>query len=138
MATLVVGEVERLQQSPRFRGIVVRDRGLQPLTRGQRLAQLPPHPPQEPDRIRPGRRHAGIVASMSKGYAEGPALEERLAELERPRRASAPPPTMRSALFGATDAEPAAHFLGWADELDEDALFAAGTFGITRRKIASS
>lgn len=75
---------------------------------------------------------------MSKGYAEGPALEERLAELERAQRASEPRPAMRAALFGATASEPEPHFLGWADELDEDELFSGGAFGITRRKIASS
>jgi hypothetical protein len=75
---------------------------------------------------------------MSKGYAEGPALEERLAELERPAGAAVAQQPTRAAVFGSTDAEPAPHFVGWADEVDADALFAAGSvFGITLRKIAS-
>ena len=58
---------------------------------------------------------------MSKGYAEGSALEERLADLERATRekrvADVP---LRRALFGSTPDEPEPHFLGWADELDAE------------------
>jgi hypothetical protein len=134
---LLVGEVERLQQPSRLVGIVVHDGGLEPLPRRKGLAQLPPHPAQQADRVRPWRGHRAIVACMSKGYAEGPALEERVAELERAQRRAEPRPDMRAALFGSTDAKPDTHFLGWADEVDEDALFAGGAFGITRRKIAT-
>jgi len=74
---------------------------------------------------------------MSKGYAEGSALEERLAELEqakrRPRQRETP---SRLAVFGSTAAEPEAHFLGWADEVDGDALFDSGdAYGITSRRV---
>ena len=138
MASLLVAEVERLQQPPRLRWIVVRDRGFEPLARGERLAQLPPHPAEQADSVRPGRGHTAILAGVSKGYAEGPALEERLAELEQARRPSDPRPTMRAALFGATEADPEPHFLGWADDVDEDELFAEGAFGITRRKVSAS
>ena len=73
---------------------------------------------------------------MSKGYAEGPALEERLADLERAQRPADPPRETRAAVFGATAAEPESHFLGWADEVDAEELFAGGdVFGITLRKI---
>ena len=74
---------------------------------------------------------------MSKGYAEGPALEERLAELERAEREKGKRRTrVRGAVFGSTTDEPEAHFLGWADEVDADELFASGAaFGITFRKI---
>jgi hypothetical protein len=73
---------------------------------------------------------------MSKGYAEGPALEERLAELERGREPRKRAAQVRGAVFGSTAAAPAAHFLGWADEVDADALFAAGeAYGIRLRKI---
>ena len=74
---------------------------------------------------------------MSKGYAEGPALEERLAELERAQRDDGKPrATLRGAVFGATADEPESHFLGWADEVDADELFASSAaFGITFRKI---
>jgi hypothetical protein len=74
---------------------------------------------------------------MSKGYAEGPALEERLSDLERAERKDRKPqPTLRAAVFGATTAKPEAHFLGWANEVDADKLFDTGAaFGITLRKI---
>lgn len=74
---------------------------------------------------------------MGKGYAEGPALEERLAELERAQSTVEPRRQMRGALFGSTEAEPESHFLAWADEADADDLFASGAFGITLRKIAA-
>jgi hypothetical protein len=64
---------------------------------------------------------------VGKGYAEGPAAEEaerRRAELaEGAGRADA---TTRLALVGCTPAQPERHVLGWADELDADALFASG------------
>ena len=64
---------------------------------------------------------------MSKGYAEGPAAEEHLAELERAQRVKTPPPPLvRGAVFGSTDAKPSSHFIGWADEVDPDALFESG------------
>jgi hypothetical protein len=74
---------------------------------------------------------------VSKGYAEGPVLEERLAELERAKRENGKPRTrLRAAVFGATADDSTSHFLGWADEVDADALFASGAaFGITFRKI---
>ena len=76
---------------------------------------------------------------MSKGYAEGPVLEERLAELERSQRENGKPPTrLRAAVFGATADDPESHFLGWVDEVDADELFASGAaFGITLRKISA-
>ncbi len=63
---------------------------------------------------------------MSKGYAEGSAVEERLAALERGDDLDRQLETGRAAIYGATEAEPERHFLGWADELDADALFASG------------
>jgi hypothetical protein len=71
---------------------------------------------------------------MAKGYAEGPAAEEaerRREELERggPTRSTG---NERLAVYGSTDEEPERHFLGWRDEVDPDALFAAGrAWGIT-------
>jgi hypothetical protein len=63
---------------------------------------------------------------MGKGYAEGSAVEERLAALERGDDLDAALNAGRTAVYGSTgdDAEP--HFLGWADEVDADALFASG------------
>jgi hypothetical protein len=69
---------------------------------------------------------------VSKGYAEGPVAEEaerRLAELESPAPAEA---EQRSAVYGSTRDDPSRHFLGWAGEVDPDALFASGAaWGIT-------
>jgi hypothetical protein len=74
---------------------------------------------------------------MSKGYAEGSALEERLADLERSkrqRRTNEVP--LRLAVFGSTADEPEAHFLGWEDEVDPDALFESGdAYGIKLRRV---
>ncbi|MGH2991810.1 MAG: hypothetical protein ACRDMA_18500 [Solirubrobacterales bacterium] len=70
---------------------------------------------------------------MGKGYAEGPAAEERFADLERAERGEileeAPE---RPAVFGSTDHDPERHFLGWLDEVDPDKLFASGeAWGLT-------
>ena len=64
---------------------------------------------------------------MGKGYAEGSAYEERLAALERGGDdlvATRDPG--RAAVYGSTDDEPEPHFIGWADEVDQDELFASG------------
>ena len=63
---------------------------------------------------------------MSKGYAEGSAVEERLAALERGDDLDRRPDAGRAALYGSTEEQPERHFLGWADELDADELFASG------------
>jgi hypothetical protein len=70
---------------------------------------------------------------VGKGYAEGPAAEERFADLERAERGDpveeAPE---RPAVYGSTDDDPERHFLGWLDEVDPDELFAAGqAWGLT-------
>jgi hypothetical protein len=57
---------------------------------------------------------------------EGPASEEREAELERLERAGSPPKEERLAVYGSTEADQTKHFLGWADEVDADELFASG------------
>jgi hypothetical protein len=59
---------------------------------------------------------------MGKGYADGPAIEERLSE----EGEQAPVARARRAVYGSTEDEPAGHFLGWADEIDPDALFERG------------
>ena len=63
---------------------------------------------------------------MSKGYAEGSAVEERLAALERGDDLDAAFDTGRSAVFAATEDDPERHFIGWADEVDAEELFASG------------
>ena len=64
---------------------------------------------------------------MPKGYAEGPAAEERLADLERAERGEVESPVPeRAAVYGSTEDEPERHFLGWLDDVDPDELFASG------------
>ncbi|MGH3048333.1 MAG: hypothetical protein ACRDNC_15235, partial [Gaiellaceae bacterium] len=64
---------------------------------------------------------------VGKGYAEGPAAEERFEALERGDDvpALAEPPE-RPAVYGSTDENPQRHFLGWLGEIDPDELFASG------------
>jgi hypothetical protein len=62
---------------------------------------------------------------MARGYAEGPATEERLDALDRRGREQAERPTRR-AVYGSTAEQPEKHFLGWLGEVDPDALFASG------------
>jgi hypothetical protein len=74
---------------------------------------------------------------MAKGYAEGSALEEKLADLERAQREThLPEVPLRLAVFGSTADKPEPHFLGWADEVDADELFASGAaYGIKLRRV---
>ncbi len=73
---------------------------------------------------------------MPRGYEEGPvaeAAEARRDALERgePIELGRHDPDRR-AVYGSTDDDPAKHFLGWADEVDADELFASGrAWGIT-------
>ena len=71
---------------------------------------------------------------MGKGYAEGPAAEEAQARMDALELGldGAARKQHRAGLFGSTDDQPAWHFLGWADEVDPDAMFASGeAWGIT-------
>jgi hypothetical protein len=75
---------------------------------------------------------------VGKGYAEGSAVEERLAALERGDDAAAGLDAGRAAVYASTEAEPQRHFVGWADEVDADELFASGrAWGIqvVRRRV---
>jgi hypothetical protein len=64
---------------------------------------------------------------VGKGYAEGPAAEERFAELERAERKNgAEEAADRPAVYGATADDPEKHFIGWLGEVDPDRLFASG------------
>jgi hypothetical protein len=71
---------------------------------------------------------------MGKGYAEGPAAEAAEArrdalELGLEERV---PEQLRAAVYGSTEQNPERHFLGWADEIDPDVLFAEGkAWGLT-------
>jgi hypothetical protein len=75
---------------------------------------------------------------MGKGYAEGPAAEERFEALERGDGISVQPDEPdRQAVYGSTADEEEKHFIGWADEVDPDALFVSGkAWGITVRRVA--
>jgi hypothetical protein len=75
---------------------------------------------------------------VGKGYAEGSAVEERLAALERGGDGAGRFEAGRAAVYACTEAEPERHFVGWADEVDADALFASGgAWGIqvVRRRV---
>jgi hypothetical protein len=64
---------------------------------------------------------------MGKGYAEGPAAEERFADLERAERGGAEEAAPeRAAVYGSTEDDSERHFLGWLGEVDPDQLFASG------------
>lgn len=64
---------------------------------------------------------------MGKGYAEGPAAEEAARRLDELAGGEpAPAPAERAAVYGCTEDDPERHFLGWADEVDADELFATG------------
>jgi hypothetical protein len=74
---------------------------------------------------------------MGKGYAEGSAVEERLAALERGDDLSAGIDAGRGAVYASTEDGPEPHFVGWADEVDSDELFASGrAWGIQIRHTA--
>jgi hypothetical protein len=64
---------------------------------------------------------------VAKGYAEGPAAEE--AERRREAAEAGEVDTVsetRVAVEGCTPDDPDRHFIGWADEVDSDELFASG------------
>ena len=64
---------------------------------------------------------------MGKGYAEGCAVEERLAALERGGDdLDSQLDFGRTAVYGSTEDEPEQHFIGWLGDVDPDALFASG------------
>jgi hypothetical protein len=67
---------------------------------------------------------------MPRGYEEGPvaeAAEARRDAMERGESADAEAHTPdRRAVYGSTEDNAEKHFLGWADEVDPDALFESG------------
>ena len=76
---------------------------------------------------------------MPRGYEEGPVAEEAQARIDALERGeSLEPvggPVLRAAVYGSTEDEAEPHFLGWADEVDADALFESGqAWGLTIRK----
>ena len=78
---------------------------------------------------------------MGKGYAEGSAVEERQAALERGDDPDARIDAGRRAVYGSTEDDPETHFIGWLGEVDPDALFESGAawgIQIVRRKPTAS
>ena len=76
---------------------------------------------------------------MPRGYEEGPVAEEAQARIDALERGESLEPERREAdrraVFGSTHDEPEQHFLGWADEVDAEELFASGrAWGITVRR----
>jgi hypothetical protein len=77
---------------------------------------------------------------MPRGYEEGPVAEAAQARRDAIERGepidSARRPSARTGLYGSTDDEPQPHFLGWADEVDSDELFASGrAWGFSLRRV---
>ena len=72
---------------------------------------------------------------MARGYAEGPATDERLAAMEQAE--AEPAPRLRSAVYGSTADNVEKHFIGWLGEVDPDELFDSGQawgLSIVKRK----
>jgi hypothetical protein len=64
---------------------------------------------------------------VGKGYAEGPAADERYEALERGEEdVLLTQASERRAVYGSTDEQPERHFLGWIEDVDPDELFASG------------
>ena len=76
---------------------------------------------------------------MPRGYMEGPAAEEaeRLADEAARVKHRESETEVYPAVYGSTEDDPEPHFLGWANEVDPDELFASGTaWGVTVRRVA--
>jgi hypothetical protein len=76
---------------------------------------------------------------VPRGYEEGPVAEEAQARIDAIERGESldadPTPPPRAAVYGSTEEKAEPHFLGWADEVDADALFESGeAWGLTIRK----
>ncbi len=76
---------------------------------------------------------------MPRGYEEGPVAEAAQARIDALERGETLDPERRDpdrrAVYGSTDDDPEQHFLGWADEVDAEELFASGrAWGIAMRR----
>ena len=67
---------------------------------------------------------------MPRGYEEGPVAEAPEARRDALERGESVEPEAhapdRRAVYGSTEDNGEKHFLGWADEVDPDALFESG------------
>jgi len=80
---------------------------------------------------------------VPRGYEEGPVAEEAQARIDAIERGepleATGGPSERSAVYGSTEDGPNPHFLGWADEVDQDELFNSGrAWGLSIRRVAES
>jgi hypothetical protein len=78
---------------------------------------------------------------VPRGYEEGPVAEEAQARIDALERGEPLEPEgrprERRAVYGSTEDDGRPHFLGWADEVDSDALFADGeAWGLSIRLVA--
>ena len=76
---------------------------------------------------------------MPRGYEEGPVAEAAEARRDALERGALIDPERREpdrrAVYGSTADEPEQHFLGWADEVDAEELFASGrAWGLSVRR----
>jgi hypothetical protein len=76
---------------------------------------------------------------VPRGYEEGPVAEAAEARRDALARGESIEPQRRDpdrrAVYGSTAENPEQHFLGWADEVDADELFASGSaWGISVRR----
>ena len=73
---------------------------------------------------------APTLGVVPRGYEEGPVAEAAEARRDALERGEPIEPERRGvdrrAVYGSTDDQPEKHFLGWADEVDPDELFASG------------
>jgi hypothetical protein len=79
---------------------------------------------------------------MPRGYEEGPVAEEAEARRDALERGESVDATAhapdRRAVYGSTEDDPARHFLGWAEDVDPDALFESGeAWGISVVRVAA-
>ena|SRR5688572_20713985 len=77
---------------------------------------------------------------MPRGYEEGPVADEAQRRIDAIERGESPDgrgaPATRAAVFGSTETDGPARFLGWADEVDAEELFESGrAWGISLRRI---
>ena len=66
------------------------------------------------------------IGAVARGYAEGPASEERLDALERGDLEEVTLAPERLAVYGSTPDDVQQHFIGWLDDVDPDQLFVSG------------
>src|SRR5439155_16403512 len=91
-----------------------------------RAGLTPEAPPVKAEPVAGGRAQVGAtIGLMARGYAEGPASEERLDALDRGEIQEIAHRPERPAGYGSTPDAPGQHFIAWFEEVDPDAMFYA-------------